>query len=72
MKQDSRRPDECSLVSGVRTNRGVLKFVAELLDGEKMAVLCRRFGVSPKTGYKMLERYNSCGLEGLTDHSRRP
>jgi putative transposase len=49
-----------------------LKFVAALLDGEKMAVLCRRFGVSRKTGYKILERYNSCGLEGLTDRSRRP
>ena len=49
-----------------------LKFVAGLLDGEKMAVLCRRFGVSRKTGYKILERYNSCGVEGLTDRSRRP
>jgi putative transposase len=37
-----------------------------------MAVLCRRFGVSRKTGYKILERYNTCGLEGLTDRSRRP
>ena len=46
-----------------------LKFVAGLLDGEKMAVLCRRFGVSRKTGYKILERYNSCGVEGLTDRS---
>jgi putative transposase len=27
-----------------------LKFVAGLLDGEKMAVLCRQFGVSRKTG----------------------
>jgi len=42
-----------------------LKFIAGLLDGEKMAVLCRRFGVSRKTGYKILDRYNSCGLEGL-------
>src|SRR5436305_12837432 len=37
-----------------------------------MAVLCRRFGISRKTGYKILDRYNSCGLEGLTDSSRRP
>jgi hypothetical protein len=29
-----------------------LKFIAGLLDGEKMAALCRRFGVSRKTGYK--------------------
>jgi putative transposase len=49
-----------------------LKFVARLLDGEKMAPLCREFGVSRKTGYKILGRYNSCGLQGLTDRSRRP
>ena len=48
-----------------------LRFVAQLLDGEKMAVLCRQFGVSRKTGYKILNRYNSCGLEGRTDRSRR-
>src|SRR6266705_2903659 len=49
-----------------------LKFVARLLDGEKMAVLCRQFGISRKTGYKILTRYNEIGLEGLTDRSRRP
>src|ERR1700730_9344694 len=27
-----------------------LKFIARLLDGEKMAVLCRQFGISRKTG----------------------
>jgi putative transposase len=27
-----------------------LRFVARLLDGEKMAVLCREFDVSRKTG----------------------
>src|ERR1700719_4052201 len=27
-----------------------LKFIAQLLDGEKMAVLCRQFGISRKTG----------------------
>ena len=47
-----------------------LKFVAGLLDGEKMAILCRRFGISRKTGYKILD--NSCGVEGLTDRSQRP
>jgi Homeodomain-like domain len=31
-----------------------LKFVARLLDGEKMAVACREFGISRKTGYKIL------------------
>jgi putative transposase len=49
-----------------------VKFVARLLEGEKMAVLCRDFGISRKTGYKILERYEDIGVEGLTDRSRRP
>ncbi len=49
-----------------------LRFVARLLDGEKMAALCREFDVSRKTGYKIFDRYKDCGLEGLTDRSRRP
>ena len=49
-----------------------LKFIARLLDGEKTAVLCRQFGISRKTGYKIVTRYNEIGLEGLTDRSRRP
>jgi putative transposase len=49
-----------------------LRFVARLLDGEKMAALCREFEVSRKTGYKIFQRYKDCGLEGLTDRSRRP
>src|SRR5579864_6443644 len=49
-----------------------LKFIARRLDGEKMAGLCREFGISRKTGYKILTRYNEIGLEGLTDRSRRP
>ena len=49
-----------------------LKFIARLLDGDKMAELCREFGISRKTGYKILTRYNETGLEGLTDRSRRP
>ena len=47
-----------------------MKLVAALLDGENVAVLCRRFGVSRKTGYKILNRYNACGLEGLIDRPR--
>jgi putative transposase len=43
-----------------------------LLEGEKMAALCREFDVSRKTGYKIFQRYKDCGLEGLTDRSRRP
>ena len=43
-----------------------LRFVARLLDGEKMAALCREFDVSRKTGYKIYQRYKDCGLDGLT------
>src|SRR4051812_32969832 len=49
-----------------------LRFVARLLDGETMAALRREFDVSRKTGYKIYQRYKDCGLEGLTDRSRRP
>jgi putative transposase len=49
-----------------------LRFVARLLEGEKMAVLCREFDTSRKTGYKIFARYKDCGVEGLTDRSRRP
>lgn len=49
-----------------------LRFVARLLDGEKMAPLCREFGIARKTGYKIFNRYKGCGIEGLTDRSRRP
>ena len=34
-----------------------LRFVARLLDGEAMTDVCRDFGVSRKTGYKILDRY---------------
>ena len=49
-----------------------LRFVARLLEGEKMAVLCREFDISRKTGYKIFERYKDYGVHGLTDRSRRP
>src|SRR5580704_7076933 len=49
-----------------------LRFVARLLEGEKMAVLCREFDISRKTGHKIFNRYRETGLEGLTDRSRRP
>ena len=49
-----------------------VRFVARLLDGEKMAALCREFAISRKTGYKIFDRYKEFGLEALTDRSRRP
>jgi transposase InsO family protein len=46
-------------------------FVEEMMSGEvSMSELCRRFGVSRKTGYKWLRRFQeTCEL---TDRSRRP
>jgi transposase len=49
-----------------------LQFVARRLAGEPMAELCRAFGISRKTGYKIFDRYQECGVQGLTDRSRRP
>jgi putative transposase len=47
-----------------------LQFVARRLAGEAMTELCREFGISRKTGYKIFDRYQECGVEGLTDRSR--
>ena len=51
---------ECSVVEER------LRFVARLLDGEAMTDLCREFGISRKTGYKIFDRYKEHGLEALT------
>jgi putative transposase len=39
---------------------------------ENFAEICRRFGVSRKTGYKWLARYQAEGAVGLVDRSRAP
>ncbi len=39
-----------------------LRFVARLLEGEKMAAVCREFGISRKTGYKIWVGYRQEGL----------
>lgn len=49
-----------------------MRFVVRHKEGESIALLCREFGISRKTGYKILERYEECGIEGLTDRTRRP
>jgi len=49
-----------------------MRFVLRLKDGESMASLCREFGISRVTGYKIYERYKECGLNGLTDRARTP
>lgn len=42
------------------------------VEGSNVSKLCRRFGVSRKTGYKWLSRYAADGRAGLLDRSRRP
>lgn len=49
-----------------------LKFIARLLEGQKMSVLCCEFNISRKTGHKILNRYKDSRLHGLSDRSRRP
>ena len=49
-----------------------LRFIAKLLDGESMTEVCREFGISRKTGYKIYTRYKDHGAEALCDRSRRP
>jgi transposase-like protein len=41
-----------------------LRFVARLLEGESMTDVCREFGVSRKTGYKVFDRFKEHGMEG--------
>jgi putative transposase len=50
-----------------------MRFVMAVERGEEgFAALCRGFGVSRKTGYKWLERYECAGVDGLKDRSRAP
>ena len=49
-----------------------LRFVARLLDGEPMTDVCREFGISRKTGYKIFNRYREHGCGAFSDRSRRP
>lgn len=49
------------------------RFIEDVEQGEEsVAALCRRYGVSRKTGYKWLKRYREEGESGLQDRSRRP
>jgi transposase InsO family protein len=58
---------ECSLVSQ-REEFCRLGLAA----GSNVRALCRRFGVSPTTGYKWIRAYRALGAAGLSDRSRRP
>jgi len=47
----------------------VLKVLAQ---EESMIALCRQFGISRKTGYKWLRRFEKRGVAGLADGSKKP
>lgn len=51
-----------------------VKFVVRAASGrERMAVLCREFGISRPTGYRWRRRYEEAGsVAGLKERSRRP
>jgi putative transposase len=49
-----------------------IRFVLMHLDGWPITDLCEAFGVSRKTGYKWLDRYDQLGLEGMQEVSRAP
>lgn len=49
------------------------RFVLAVLAPEaNISALCREFGVSRKTGYKWIHRFQEGGLARLSDRSRRP
>ena len=50
-----------------------MKFLAEYLKQDwSVSALCRKFGISRKTGYKWIDRYLRDGPPGLFEHSRAP
>lgn len=49
------------------------QFIVDVLDGTyNMSELCEHYGISRKTGYKWLRRYQRGGPEALQDLSRAP
>lgn len=52
-----------------------LKFIVASLDedsGWTMSELCAAFGISRKSGYKWVQRYQAAGLDGLRERRRAP
>jgi transposase InsO family protein len=43
-----------------------------LQENTNIRALCREFGITPRTGYKWIKRYQEQGDVGLYDRSRRP
>lgn len=49
-----------------------IEFVERAAGGEKIAPLCREFGISRTAGHKWFKRYKEQGYAGLEEESRRP
>lgn len=49
-----------------------MKFIGRLLSGEKMAPLCKEFGISRTTGHKIWNRYQESGSRAIQNRSRAP
>lgn len=49
-----------------------MNFIVRAQSGEKVTDLCKEFGISRKTAYKFMSRYDKHGPAGLHDVSRRP
>src|SRR5215208_803428 len=43
-----------------------------LQEDSNICALCREFGITARTGYKWIKRYQEQGEVGLYDRSRRP
>ena len=57
----------------VRPMDAKILFLSDWLRGEQnFTQLCQRHGISRKTGYKWVQRYQAKGLDGLQERSRRP
>ncbi len=49
------------------------QFIADYLRRSlSVTELCEHYGISRKTGYKWIERYERGGPAGLAERSRRP
>lgn len=48
------------------------EFMNRVMKGERVADLCREYGISRKTGDKFKNRYKQLGEAGLLDQSRAP
>ena len=66
------RFDKLDVVFLAFINFALIVEVLHLREPGNFSQLCERCGISRKTGYKWVERYQAEGIEGLEERSRRP